>query len=355
MFEKEIKLIFNRVKNNTIYQSNSIDYKTIKESDIPIGIKNYFYAQIYKQLCDEKKSLQINNNFDQENSIVIALEKQAEKILILEYIFTQKEFENSLENSIIFYFNFLCRPHWTILNLFFQSSNLIDISTVKLLSKNFSNYEYLLKIIIKLLEINKKKDLSRSECEFFLRRIDEEILKDYKTSDFLQLAQPIFDFIAFSSFKNDAIKIPIRALEYFFNEKGIKSIVNHLENERKNGNEIIIFEKFSDLLSNCNFSEKLEYTSLEDLNSNQILNKISTPLPPLFDLAMETKIKQKFFSDNENEMKDFIADIFKSENEKLADEMIREYFAVNGININNSDAIFFYQTILNRYKILRKD
>ena len=54
MFEKEIKLIFNRVKNNTIYQSNSIDYKTIKESDIPIGIKNYFYAQIYKQLCDEK-------------------------------------------------------------------------------------------------------------------------------------------------------------------------------------------------------------------------------------------------------------------------------------------------------------
>ena len=349
MFEKEINLITERVKKNTINESDFIDIKTILESNIPIGIKDYFFAITKTEFNKEIK--ENASKFTDKNSSINELEKQREKLIIKNKRLTKNEFENILEYSINFNLNLLCRPQWTLENLLFQEKNLIETEEL-FLKLDFVKYYKYFPEVLKNYAINTgKKDFARVETEKMLRNIDEIVTVNHTKNEIAEITKPIFEFIEFSEYEKKGVKIPIKSLVYFYQEKGKKNIVKRLDIERRNNIDEISFEDLKNLVEQCDLDAIFDYTFV-----TQEEKKVETerPLEPLFTLEEEKKLTEILFFAESDGFENLISEVLKSDSEILAQEVIREYFATNNINPNSIDAAFFERTVLKRLKILIK-
>lgn len=267
MFESEIEILQRLIKNNTIGNTHSISLKSILESNIPKNIRNFFKAEVEWLLYQERKNDLKKSRFDYSQEDIRLLQEQTDLLLVYHFNFDQKEFARTNDRCVHFLFNYLCRPLWTLENFLFDETNVLNANELNLKFRFCTDYGYYWKILEKYLIAKNKSELSKEETVALLKKIDMEIIRENSSEELARMTEPFFAFVNYihdNSDVNIEYGIPIKALAYFFEDKGVKSVSEHLLDLRAKGSIALQYDELVSILKNT-FLKKGSYVEKETL------------------------------------------------------------------------------------------
>lgn len=342
MFETETDALQKIIKDNTIGNAPSIALKSILESNIPANVKSFFKAEVEWLLYQERKGESQPSKFDYSQEDVKLLREQTDFLLIYHYNFGQKEFASTMDRCSHFLFNFLCRPVWTLENFLFDERSTLSIRELELKFHFCNDYGYYWTIIKKYLSEKKKKDLSKEETVILLQKIDREIIRDNSAEELAKMTEPFFKFVYNIQNNSDAASesgIPTKALTYFFDDKGLKSVSEHLLKIREQGKNVVHYDELVSILKNT-FVKKGSYVERESLHIPRPESAISSS-----DLLIPERDKlniiNSMFKNEESRYQDTVRKILSQSSWDDAALAIDHFFTMNDIEPYSREAIMF--------------
>ncbi|MDD8018925.1 MAG: hypothetical protein PHP42_11170 [Bacteroidota bacterium] len=251
MFEKEIESFQKIVQDNTIGNTPSIALKHILESNIPSNAKSFFKAEIESLLFQERKHEVRSLKFAYHQEDIVLLQDQMDTLLVYHYTYSEKEFFDALDRCIHFLFNFLCRPLWTLENFLYEENNTLPIYDLNLKFRFCADYNYYWSILEQYLLSKKKTELTKDEAMHLLHKIDAELIKNHSAVEVAKMTEPFFDFVGYiqqHTERNSQQGIPVKALVYFFEDKRLNSVAQHLLKIREKGKYFLQYAELIDIL-----------------------------------------------------------------------------------------------------------
>jgi len=267
MFEVEIQTLQKIIKINTIGNAQSISLQSILESNIPHNVKSFFKAEIEWLLYQERKTEPTSSRFNYSQEDVRILREQTDLLLVYHFNFSQQEFAHTNDRCAHFLFNYLCRPVWTLENFLFDEKNILSHRELALKFRYCADYDYYWKIIEKYLKTKNKADLTKEETSDLLHKIDREIIRETTAEGLATMTEPFFNFVYFIQENSEAVTtrgIPTKALVYFFEDKGVRSVSEFLLAYRDKGKTILQYDELVSLLKQT-FIKKGSYVEKETL------------------------------------------------------------------------------------------
>ncbi|MCX6136125.1 MAG: hypothetical protein NTV54_01335 [Ignavibacteriales bacterium] len=236
MFEQEIELLITSISRETIGDGKSVSLRRIFESKIPANVKAFFRAEVEWMLATERRSERRPLRFDYSQPEIQLLQEQIDALLINNFIFTRTDFDATLDKSIHFLFNYLCRPQWTLMSFLFETStHSISAKTVQRKLRFCRDYKYFSDIIQRYISHHGLNELKFDAMRSLLPRIDQEVMKMHTAAQIADMTVPIFEFVDFARHGNSQsadISVPTRALVYFFDDKGMNVITGTLKRRK---------------------------------------------------------------------------------------------------------------------------
>jgi hypothetical protein len=339
MFEQELENIQKLTVNNTIGAQPSIALKTILESNIPANVKSFFRGEVEWLLYEEKQAERRSSKFNYLQADVTLLQEQMDILLVYHYSFPRVEFLKVLDTCAHFLFNYLCRPQWTLESYLFEEKNTLSVKELALKFRFCSDYPYYWTILEKYLIGKNKAELDRDEAIRLLRRIDAEIVNTHSAEDLAKMTIPFFEFIGFvhqNALNGGRGDLPTKALIYFFEDKKLTTVSQHLQKLRDQGKQSLLFDELVDALKDS-FSQKSFSVSDEIAQVRQPQKKNFTALQiPEKD---KQSIIKSLFSDNETKYINTMETILASATWDDAGLSLDHFFTMNDVDPFSRDAI----------------
>jgi hypothetical protein len=339
MFEQELENIQKLTVNNTIGSMPSIALKTILESNIPANVKSFFRGEVEWLLYKEKLSEHRSSKFNYLQEDVVLLQEQMDIMLVYHYSFTREEFLKVLDTCAHFLFNYLCRPQWTLESYLFEEKNVLSLKELGLKFKFCGDYPYYWTILEKFLIGKNKTEIERDEAVRLLRRIDAEIVNTHSAGDLAKMTLPFFEFIGFvhqNALSGGRGDLPTKALLYFFEDKKLTTVSQHLQKLRDQGKQSLMYDELVEALKDS-FSQKSFSVTDELAQVRQPQKKNFT------ELAIPEKDKlsiiKSLFGDNESKYIDMMEKIMSSATWDDAGLSLDHYFTMNDVDPFSRDAI----------------
>ncbi len=385
MFESEIERIISLVVKRTIGSSDSISVKEILGSDIPMPLRTLIRVDVEQKLSDELRSKFVNSHFNFSHPEVVSLQNQMNSFLILNYVFYREEYLEYVRDSVHLMLNFLIRPQWTLKCFIFENTTQVSKEEIIRALRHLGVYDYLKEIIIRVLNEKNIKLMTDVDFKNLVWKCDREFIRRRDGYQLAQITSPIYDFINYG--KNDAIKlVPTKGLIKFFEDKGLKVVIERLAIELQRNTYEIAIEDLSAVLEDLRESvgpfesealkpekpplENLEAATpsepievaeefspdiaeeKEMLESEKTEIKIETGLDPIENFIDETDRKRfikKIFLKNEKDYLDSLAEINNMQSWKQASVYIDEIFILNEIDPYLPDAVRFTELAYRKF------
>lgn len=280
MFELELENLQRIVRAKTIGNAQSISLKSILESNIPTSVKSFFKGEVEWMLYQERRTGPKESRFNYAQEDVRLLQEQTDMLLVYHYNYGQSEFQEAGEKAAHFLFNYLCRPVWTLEQFLFEERAVMSARDLEYRFRYCADYRYYWTIIEKYLASKGKESLSKDEAVELLRKIDREIVRDSSAADLARMTEPFFSFVHYihrNSANNEAGGIPAKALSYFFEDKGVRSVAEHLLKLRDQGRTSLQFDELTATLTSS-FVKKGWYVEEESQPAAEAGSKRSPTL-----------------------------------------------------------------------------
>ncbi|MBI2428857.1 MAG: hypothetical protein HYV29_08695 [Ignavibacteriales bacterium] len=342
MFELETETLQKIIKDNTIGNAQSISLKSILESNIPANVKCFFKAEVEWLLSLERKTETNQGGFDYSQEDVRLLQEQTDLLLIYHFNFSQKEFDATNDRCSHFLFNFLCRPVWTLENFLFDEKSTLSTRELSLKFRFCNDYSYYWTILEKYLVTKNKNDLSKEETITILQKIDREIIRDNSAEELARMTEPFFNFVSYIQHNADRVTengIPTKALTYFFDDKGLKSVSEHLLRLREQGKNVLQHDDLVSILKNT-FVKKGSYVERESLQIPRPEPAIS-PSDLLIPERDRLNIIDSIFKKEESHYQDTVQKILSQPSWDDAALALDHFFTMNDIEPYSREAIVF--------------
>lgn len=357
MFERELETLEKIIKDNTIGNAESISLQSILESNIPIGVKSFFRGEIAWFLFQERRQETRQTRFNYSHDDVKLLQEQTDFLLIQHYRFDQKTFAETSDKAVHFLFNYLCRPIWTLENFLFDEKNVLTIDELRAKFRYCSDYSYYWTIVEKYLTTKMRTDLSKEEAVELLRKIDKEIIRDNNALALGRMTEPFFTFVQsiqkqMTSGENSGI--PTKALSYFFEDKGIKSVAEHLSRLRDNGKAAMHYEELLTIL-NTAFVKKGWYVEKESLPLSKNDPALAGASSLLIPEREKLTVIKTLFSNNESAFNETIGKILSSPSWEEASLSLDHYFTMNDIEPYSREAIVLTNALQSYFSNLHSE
>lgn len=339
MFEQELEDLQKITVNNTIGNTQSIALKSILESNIPSNIKSFFRGEVEWLLFQEKKTDHHSSRFNYQQEDVRLLQEQMDILLVYHYTFTREEFLKTLDKCTHFLFNYLCRPQWTLESYLFEEKNVLSLKELAVKFRFCSDYQYYWTILEKHLIGKNRSDLERDEAVRILRRIDAEIVNTNSAEDMAKMTIPFYEFISYvhqQSLNGGRGDLPVRALMYFFEDKKLTSVTQHLQKIREQGTQSIRYDELIDALKDS-FTQKSFSVADELAQVRQPQKKNFTQL--LLPEKEKFSIIKSLFGDDESKYIVTMEKILSSATWDDAGLSLDHYFTMNDVDPFSRDAI----------------
>lgn len=341
MFEQELETLRKIIKNNTIGSAQSISLKSILESNIPNNVKSFFKGEIEWLLFQERQPENRETKFNYQQEDIRILREQTDLLLVYHYNFGQKEFHETSDKAIHFIFNFLCRPNWTMENFLFDEKSTLSNIELQIKFRHCSDYSYYWTIIERYLTTRSKTELSKTETTALLQKIDREIIRNNSALELGRMTEPFFVFVHSLQdhmTSNHPRGIPTKALSYFFEDKGIQSVSEHLLRLKEQGKTFMDYDELLSTLSNT-FVKKGWYVEKE-----------STPIPTTDALHIHASalliperekiaVIKELFQNNESDYNETIERILGTQTWDDASLLLDHLFTMNDIDPYSREAI----------------
>jgi hypothetical protein len=390
MFEQETEQLKERIRRSTMQSGDTIALRSLTESGIPENVKAFFRAEIYSNLAAERKKESRSSKFDYSNKDVEALQEQIDQLLVDNYVLSKKEFEETLDKGVHFLFNYLCRPQWTLGSFLFDAAKAVPARDILLKLNCCFDYNYFPTVLKRFIQQRNIQEMTAEEGRKVLEKIDSEVTKNLSSSQLAQLAQPVFEFVAYArSFPENILKatVPTRALMYFFDDKQMADIHGELVRERDNAgmkeialpNLVRIIEhtpgrsenirsesspkelsagngeQFSAVAAEANnvSHNETEFSVLrteERIPAPESFHFPPAPLPPLFSLDEERSIIKKVFQQDEESFHRKVEEILAAVSWDEASLIIDHHFTMSDVDPFTKEAILFTNNLQKRFQ-----
>ncbi len=387
IFEQEIESIINVVRTKTIGEGDEIRLRSILKSPIHASIKAYFRAEVEKIFQQEREKENRSKRLPYESPEVVSLQKQIDKLLILNYHFTRDEFDTLLDESVHFQFNYLCRPQWTLLNFIFGTNRVITTSVIESRLKCCVDYSYIPYLIKRYIEEHGYTEIKYEDFQALLKKIDNEIIAIHNPEELARMLRPLFAFLE-STLPPQAEErtIPINAAIVFFEDKRCNNIQQRLEIERDlRGSSDITLQNLIDILQSAysnespavekeevkeqllsivneeNTSESSSPSTSVSENQESALSEISSePIqanPTTLEITISSwfpknireKIVRKLFHKNEGAFQKVLAELEESSQWADVAHYLDAFFITNDIDPFEEAAVLFTDTLYDYY------
>ncbi len=341
MFEKEIAQLHHIIQKNTIGNADSVALKHIVESNIPTNVKSFFKAEVEWLLFTERKKEQRSTLFDYQHEDIQLLQEQMDMLLMYHYTFSKKAFFLSLDRCIHFLFNFLCRPQWTLENFLFEEKDTINADELKVKFKFCFDYRYYGLIADQYLQSKKMTELSKENAIALFDKIDNEIIKNHSATELAKMTETFFDFVSYihqHGEQNIERGVPTKATVYFFEDKHLSSVAQHLLKLRDFGKSRIeyteLVQELKDSYVKKGFSVEKEFSYLNQKETRNS-NNVSLQVPE----SEKKLIIKSIFGGEESRFRSIIGNILLSASWDDASLALDHYFTMNDIDPFSHEAI----------------
>lgn len=339
MFERELEDLQSITVNNTIANTQSIALKSILESNIPSSVKSFFRGEVEWLLYQEKKNDHSSSRFNYQQDDVRLLQEQMEILLVYHYSFSREEFLKTLDKCAHFLFNYLCRPQWTLESYLFEEKNVLTINELAMKFRFCGDYQYYWTILEKYLIGKEKKELEREEAVRLLRRIDAEIVNTNSAEAMAKMTLPFYEFISYvhqQSLSGGRGDLPTRALIYFFEDKKLTTVTQHLLKMRELGKQLMMYDELIEALKDS-FSQK-SFSVAEELSQMRQPQKKNFTLLAITEKEKASIIKS-LFGDDDSKYIVTMEKILSSATWDDAGLSLDHYFTMNDVDPFSRDAI----------------
>ena len=175
MFEKEIKFITDISLNKVKKFGSFFTYEKLLTSDVHPAIIKYISAELDFLIYEDRRKLLQDSVFDYSGSeiskhfAVISEEIKKNKKISFE------DMKKLMLQAVSFNINFLLRPRWSLIKHSFNESDKRSFDEISLAFNYIYFYDYLKNIFFAYLTKSKLTDLSITEFESILIKIDKEL------------------------------------------------------------------------------------------------------------------------------------------------------------------------------------
>ncbi len=232
MLEKETDLILQLLAERTIGPRDSIALKEVLGSTIPKNIKKYIQCEVVRWLSSDLRSTPSFSHIPTKAKTTSAVMESMLQSLAPEYVFSQREFLNTLENGVHFLENYLCRPRWTLEHFIFEKEERVPVDSMLSNLEYFTDYSYLRDLIERASRIKGWFEIERGAFRSLVARIDAQVVMKHSAHEMAMLTRPIYDFLCLEEAPFDRA-IPLKPLLVFFDDKEMKVLKEHVEEMAK--------------------------------------------------------------------------------------------------------------------------
>lgn len=410
MFETEMSIINTSLINVTIKNDDTISLQKIQRmQNIPRAIKVFFKTEVENWLKAERDAVPSLKRFNTHIPEIDSLQQQIDFILVSKFEFERIDFLATLDKAIHFYFNYLLRPEWMLINFMYEKTSSISVKEMLTKLQYCTEYLYYNTTLERYFAEKGLASIRVDEFRHLIHKIDDHVVSIHNSIELARMTTPIFDFLNFGKLQQKD-EVNIDALVVFFGDKRLDSISERLEKEKsvhniqsfsvwqlasiiekvRSGNEDAEIEnpepeetaaQASDLqidasidLGETNVTTEPEAESVQNksgkkgstitsetphsvtpikvFDENSILENESTRLPDirkLISVGEQKKIVKKIFRKNDLAFAKAVYELNKRTTWKEAAAYLDDLFISNNIDPYSKDAERFADIVYSRY------
>ena len=277
MFEKEIKFIgdfsFNRVRS----LGSNFTLEKIIATGIHPAIVQYISAELEFMIYSDRRKLLQQSYFDytgkeiSEHFQKISGEIKRHKKISIE------DAKKLIFQAVSFNINYLVRPRWSLTKLIFNDQPVISAEEMKMMFNYLYYYEYFKKVLIGYIAKRDLAQLSSTEFEIILDKIDNELINSNQQQVVSNSFASMGDFFNIGGVDKNLLPLP--AIEIFCKEKNLLDLIVKLRkvipNDVKRRYDKVEIERI--LFSTQTQLKEEKGTGLEaDIKTDEMIEKIDS-------------------------------------------------------------------------------
>lgn len=219
MFEKEIKFISDFCVNKVKKLGNSFTFEKLSATDLHPTVIRYISAELDYMIYSDRKKLLQKSYFDytgkQISQHFLQISDEIKKSKKISFEDTEK----LIIQAVSFNANFVVRPKWSLIKLIYNDQNSISVDELEVMLKYVYYYDYIKNVLGAYLSKRKVVQLSLTEFELILNKIDRELFKSNSEQLIDNALNSIGDFFNIGGV--DKTTVSAQAVEILLKEKNL--------------------------------------------------------------------------------------------------------------------------------------
>ncbi len=229
MFEKEIKFISDFCLNKVKGLGSFFTYEKLAGTDLHPAILRYVSAEIdYMIFADRKKLLQ-NSYFDYSGKEIFQRFNEISGEIKKTKKISFDDVKKLIIQAVSFNANYVVRPKWSLSKLIYHELKYVSVDELEVMLKYIYYYDYLKNVLAAYLTKRKIVQLSATEFDLILNKIDRELFKSNSDQLIYNSLKSIGDFFNIGGL--DKTKVSPIAVEILLKEKNLVNFLLKLRRE----------------------------------------------------------------------------------------------------------------------------
>jgi len=219
MFEKEIKFISDFCLNKVKGLGSFFTYEKLAGTDLHPAILRYISAELDYMIYSDRKKLLQHSYFDYSGKEIyqrfheISAEiKKTKKISI-------EDVKKLIIQAVSFNANYVVKPKWSVTKLIYHELKYVSADELEMMLNYVYYYDYIKNVITAYLSKRKIVQLSATEFDLILNKIDRELFNSNADQLIYNALKSIGDFFNIGSL--DKTKVSPIAVEILLKEKNL--------------------------------------------------------------------------------------------------------------------------------------
>ncbi len=219
MFEKEIKFISDFSLNKVKKLGSLVTFEKLSGTDLHPAIITYISAEFDYMIFRDRKKLLADSIFDYSGRKIIDQFKIIAEELKQSKKISFEDIKKLIIQAVSFNINYVVRPKWSLTKLIYNDKDSVTVDELDRMLNYLYYYDYIKNVISAYISRRKVVQLSLTEFELILNKIDRELFKSNAEELINNAIQSIADFFNIGGINND--QVSLSGVEILLKEKNM--------------------------------------------------------------------------------------------------------------------------------------
>ena len=219
MFEKEIKFISDFSLNKVKKFGSFITFEKLSGTDLHPAIITYISSEFDYMIYRDRKKLLADSIFDYSGRKIIDQFKIIAEEIKRSKKISFEDVKKLIIQAVSFNINYVVRPKWSLTKLIYNDQDSVTVDELDRMLNYLYYYDYIKNVISAYISRRKVVQLSLTEFELILNKIDRELFKSNAEELINNAIQSIADFFNIGGINND--QVSLSGVEILLKEKNM--------------------------------------------------------------------------------------------------------------------------------------